>query len=65
MSSLMRRGATHLVAGFSGTAGEDETTLDLVEESLMQLTMSVPYTRDENIPIRMCRHTSGGRSGFT
>ena len=55
----------HTCAGTSGTAGDDETTLDLVEELLMQLTVSVPYTRDEDIPIHMCHHTSGGRSRFT
>ena len=55
----------HIGAGSSSTAGDDETTLDLVEESLMQLTVSVPYTRDEDIPIRMRRHTSGGGSHFT
>ena len=65
MSLLTRRGATHSGAGLSGTAGDDETALDLVEESLMQLTMSVPYTRDEDIPIHMRRHTSGGGSRFT
>lgn len=55
----------HSVVGPSGIAGDDETALDMVEESLMQLTMSVPYTRHEDIPIRMCRHTSGGGSRFT
>ena len=30
----------------------------------MQLTVSVPYTRDEDIPLRMRRHTSGGESRF-
>ena len=65
MSLLTRRGAAHSVAGPSGTTGDNETTLDLVEELLMQLTVFVPYTRDEDIPIRMCRHTNGGRSCFT
>jgi hypothetical protein len=65
MSPFTRRGATHSVAGLSGTAGNDETTLDLVEELLMQLTMSVPYIRDEDIPTCMRRHTSGGGSRFT
>ena len=65
MSPLIWRGATHTSAGPSGTAGDDETTLDLVEESLMQLTVSIPYTKDEDIPIWMCRHTSGGRCRFT
>lgn len=64
MSPLTRRGATHTGAGLSGIASDDETTLDLVEESLMQLTVSVPYTRDEDIPLRMRRHTSGGESRF-
>ena len=65
MSLLTSRGVAHSVAGSSGTAGDDETALDLVEESLMQLTVLVPYTRDEDIPIHMCHHTSGGRSHFT
>ena len=38
-------------AGMSGNAGDDETTLDLVEESLMQLMVSVPYTNDDDILI--------------
>ena len=53
MSPLTRRGATHSVAGSSNTADDDETALDMVEESLMQLIVSVPYTRDEDIPICM------------
>ena len=65
MSPLTWRGVTHSVAGPSGTADDDETALDMVEELLMQLTVSVPYTRDEDIPIRMRRHTSGGGSRFT
>ena len=51
MSLLTRRGASHIGEGLSGTTGDDETDLDLVEESLMQLMMSVPYTRDDDIPI--------------
>ena len=65
MSPLTWRGAMHSVAGPSSTTGDDETALDLVEESLMQLTVSVPYTRDEDIPICMRRHTSSGGSRFT
>ena len=65
MSPLTQRGATHSVAGPSGTTGDVDTDLDVVEESLMQLTMSVPCTRDEDIPIRMRRHTNGGGSHFT
>ena len=64
MSPLTRRGATYSCAGLSGTAGDDETALDLVEESLMQLIVSVPYTRDEDIPIHMRRHTNDGGSRF-
>ena len=65
MSPLTCRGAVHTGAGPSGTTSDDETTLDLVEKSLMQLTIPVPYTRDEDIPIQMRRHTSGGGSRFT
>ena len=50
--------------GPGGTAGDDEADLDVVEDSLMQLTIYVPLTRDEDIPIRMCRHASGGGSRF-
>ena len=39
--------------------------LDLVEESLMQLTIPIPYTRDEDIPIHMRRHTGSGGGRFT
>ena len=65
MSSLSWRGASHIDVGSSSTVGDDETDLDLVEESLMQLTMSVPYTKDEDILIQMRHHTSGGGSRFT
>ena len=61
MSPLVQRGAAQGGAGPSGTAGED-TDLDEVEESLTQLTIFVPLTTDEDIPIRMCRHASGGGS---
>ena len=64
MSPLVRRGAAQGGAGPSGTAGED-TDLDEVEESLTQLTISVPLTRDEDIPVWMRRHASGGGSRFS
>ena len=64
MSSLVRRGATQGGAGPSGTAGED-TDLEKVEESLTQFTIYVPLTRDEDIPVRMRRHASGGGSRFS
>ena len=64
MSLLVRRGASHGGAGPSGTAGEYDTDLDEVEESLTQLTIGVPLTRDDDIPIRMRRHASGGGSRF-
>ena len=63
MSPLVRRGATQGGAGPIGTTGED-TDLDEVEESLTQLTISGPLTRDEDIPIRMRHHASGGGSRF-
>ena len=63
MSPLVRRDATHGGAGLSGTTGED-TDLDEVEESLTQLTIGVPLTRDDDILIRMRRHASGGGSRF-
>ena len=64
MSPLVRRGATQGGAGPSGTIGED-IALDEVEESLTQLTISIPLTRDEDIPVRMRRHASGGGSRFS
>ena len=63
MSPLVRTGAPHGGAGPSSTVGED-TNLDEVEESLTQLTIGVPLTRDDDIPIRMRRHASGGGSLF-
>lgn len=65
MSLLSRRGVSQRGVGPSSTSRDEETDLDLVEESLMQLTMPVPYTRDEDILIHMRCHTSGGRSHFT
>ena len=50
----------------SGTVeSEQGDTLDLLEEDLIQLTVLVPYTRDEDIPMRMRRHTDGGGGLFT
>ena len=63
MSPLVWRGAAQGGVGLSSTAGED-IDLDEVEESLTQLTIYVPLTRDEDIPIRMHRHASGGGSRF-
>jgi hypothetical protein len=63
MSPLVRRGAVQGGVGPSGTAGED-TDLDEVEESLTQFTIVVPLTRDDDIPIRMRHHASGGSSRF-
>ena len=53
MSPLVRRGAAHGGAGPSGTTGEYDKDLDEVEELLTQLMISVPLTRDEDIPLRM------------
>ena len=63
MSPLVWRGAPHGGAGPCGTADED-TDLDKVGESLTQLMIGVPLTRDDDIPIRMRRHASGGGSRF-
>ena len=64
MSPLTRRGTAHVGAGSSGTIADYDTDLDEVEESLTQLTILVPLTRDEDIPIHMCRHTSGSGGCF-
>ena len=65
MSPLVQRGAAQGGTDPSGIAGEYDTNLDEVEESLTQLTIYVPLTRDEDIPIRMHRHASGGGSRFS
>ena len=65
MSLISWTGAPQTNACPSGTTRDEETDLDLVEESLMQLTIPIPYTRDEDIPVRMRRHTSSGGSRFT
>ena len=65
MSLLVRRGVSQGGAGPSSTAGEYDTDLHEVEESLTQLTISVPLTRDEDIPVHMRRHASGGSSRFS
>ena len=65
MSSISWRGAPQTGAGSSNTARDEEMDLDMVEESLMQLTILIPYTRDEDIPVRMRHHTSGGGGRFT
>ena len=64
MSPLVQRGAAQGGADLSGTAGQYDTDLDKVEESLTQLTISVPLTRDEGILVYMRRHASGGGSRF-
>jgi hypothetical protein len=65
MSSLVQRGASQGGAGPSGTTGEYDTDLDEVEELLTQLTIFFPLTRDEDIPVCMRRHASGGSSQFS
>lgn len=65
MSLLVRRGASQGGVGPSGTAGKYDTDLDEVEESLTQLMITIPLTGDEDIPIHMHRHASGGGSRFS
>ena len=38
--------------------------LDLLEEDLNHLTMAVLFTRQEEIPVRLQRHTTGVRGRF-
>ena len=64
MSPLVQRGAVQGGAGPSGTTGEYDTDLDEVDESLNQLMIFVPLTRDEDILVRMRQHASGGGSHF-
>lgn len=47
------------------TEDEKGDTLDLMEENLKQLMVLVPYTREEDIPIHMCRHPRGGGGCFS
>ena len=66
MSTISRRGALRIGVGSSDMVGSEHgDPLDLVEEDLIQLTTPIPYTRDEDMPLRMCRHTVGGGGLFT
>ena len=66
MSPISRRGVQRIGVEPSGTVeSEQGDTLDLLEEDLIQLTVLVPYTRDEDIPMRMRRHTDSGGGRFT
>ena len=60
MSPISWRGAPQTGAGPSDTTRDEQMDLDMVKEDLMHLTVPIPYTRDEDIPIRMHHHTSGG-----
>ena len=64
MSPLVWRGVTHGGASSSGTTRDYDIDLDELEESLTQLMISIPLTRDEDILVRMRRHASGGGSHF-
>ena len=64
MSPLVQRGVVQGGAGPSGTRGEYDIDLDEVEELLTQFMIFVILTRDEDIPVRMRRHASGGGSRF-
>lgn len=63
--SLIHRGASRTGMGPSCIARGDQSDLDLVEEDLIQLTVPISYTRDEDIPICMHRHTGGSGGHFT
>ena len=65
MSSLVQKGASQGGACLSGTIGKYDTNLDEMEESLTQLTISIPLTKDEDIPVCMHHHASGGGSQFS
>ena len=64
MSSFLQRGVAHGGASLSGTTGDYYTDMDEVEELLTQLTISIPLTRDEDIPVCMRCHANGGGSHF-
>ena len=53
MSPISRRGAPRIGVGPSGTVGSEGDPLDLVEEDLIELMILIPYTQDEDIPLRM------------
>ena len=66
MSPIQRRGTLRMGVGPSGMAGSEHgDSLNLLEEDLIHLTVPVSYTRDEDIPMQMHRHTGGGRGRFT
>ena len=66
MSLISRRGVSRTRAGPRGTTeSEHGDPLDLLEEDLIQLTIPIPYTWDEDIPMHMRRHTDSGRGHFT
>lgn len=65
MSPISCKGALRTGAGPSSMARGDQSDFDLVEKDLIQLTVPILYTRDEDIPIRMRHHTEGGRGRFT
>jgi hypothetical protein len=65
MSLISQRRAPWTVIGPSGITKDEHTDLDMVKEDLMQLTISMPYTREEDIPIRMRHHIVGGGGRFT
>ena len=58
MSPIQHQGELRVGAGLSGIiGGKQGDTLDLLEEELIQLTVPILYTRDEDIPMSMRRHT--------
>ena len=59
MSLISQRGVPQIGVGPSGTTRDEDTNLDMVEESLMQLTILIPYTRDEDILIHMHLYIGG------
>ena len=66
MSPIQRRGALRIGAGLRNTIGDEQgDALDLLEMDLIQLTVPVSYTQEEDIPIRMLRHTGCGGGCFT
>ena len=60
MSLIQRHGEMRIGGRLSDIVREEQgDTLDLLEEDLLQLSVLVTYTHDEDILFHMHRHTEG------
>ena len=66
MSLIQCHGSLRIGAGPSDIDRDGQgDTLDLLEEDLIQLTIPVSYTREEDIPMCMNHHIRDDRGCFT